>query len=80
MIAVIGKGKTLPLMNADNTDQEKSGDRRDRKGKVSPLINTDNTDLNGNRRAIARNAKIAQRSPKLKVKTLKHGGREEADE
>jgi hypothetical protein len=36
-IAVIGKAKTLPLINADNTDRE---------SKISPLMNADNTDPN----------------------------------
>jgi hypothetical protein len=53
VIAVIGKAKTSPLMNADNTDRKKQGlseegkdrrNRRDRKGKGLPLITADNAD------------------------------------
>jgi hypothetical protein len=47
------KGKTLPLINADNTDREKretftkegTDNRRHRKGKALPLINADNDRL-----------------------------------
>jgi hypothetical protein len=45
------KGKTLPLINADDTDRggtlrgrRNRRHRRDRKGKTLPLINADDTD------------------------------------
>jgi len=62
VIAVIGKPKTLPLINTDDTDQKKREDRR----KHPPQINADDADRKkqnfnhrGHEGALRKNARVA---------------------